>query len=150
MSCGALNAAKHLKDNDPQDADSFFRHRPSAQREKTMIVKCIKNSLPREDPDVGRYDWQLSLVIGKEYRVIKVEADDFRIMDEDGGPYLFPPEAFEVVDSLPDEDWVKNVGEDGEVYWGPVELLEPRLWEDFFDGVESAIQRVRPYLDRLR
>lgn len=115
-----------------------------------MIVKCIKNKLPRIDPDTGPYDWQLRLVIGKQYRVIEVEADDFRILDESGEPCLYPPEAFEVIDSMPDTDWVREVGEDGEVYWGPTDLRESGVWEDYFDRVESAKQKVKPYLDRLK
>lgn len=49
-----------------------------------MIVKYI-----------GESDY--SLTNGKEYEVIAIEHDWYRIVDNSGEDYLFPPEHFEIV-----------------------------------------------------
>ena len=38
----------------------------------------------------------LALLNGKEYGVVSVEKGWYRIIDETGEDYLYPPEAFEV------------------------------------------------------
>ena len=48
------------------------------------------------------------------YVVLGIEADDFRILNDVGRPYLYPHELFEVVDSREPEDWVSELGEDNE------------------------------------
>lgn len=49
----------------------------------------------------------LELTNGKIYTVLSVEKDWYRIIDDSGEDYLYPPEDFEVVDP-PSEtsDWV--------------------------------------------
>ena len=45
---------------------------------------------------------------------------------------------------------MKEECEDGEeVYWGSAELAEPGLFDDYFDGVESAIAQVQDYIAHL-
>lgn len=41
----------------------------------------------------------LELTNGKVYTVLSVEKDWYRIVDDSGEDYLYPPEDFEVVDS---------------------------------------------------
>nr|DAL99460.1 MAG TPA: hypothetical protein [Caudoviricetes sp.] len=43
----------------------------------------------------------LSLLNGKEYAVESVECGWYRIVDETGEDYLYPPQSFEVVEALP-------------------------------------------------
>ena len=46
--------------------------------------KIIAKYLGKTDP--------ISLIKGKLYEVISIERDWFRIIDETGGDYLYPPE----------------------------------------------------------
>ncbi len=44
---------------------------------------------------IGESD--VSLTNGKEYEVIAIEHEHYRIVDNTGEDYLFPPEEFEIV-----------------------------------------------------
>lgn len=67
------------------------------------------------------------------YFVIGIEADDYRILNDAGKPYLYPLELFEVIDSRHPPDWVTEFGEEGEQYSYPVPLNEVGFFEDFFE-----------------
>ncbi len=67
------------------------------------------------------------------YFVIGIEADDYRILNDAGKPYLYPPELFDILDSQYPSDWVTEFGEDGEQYSYPVPLNEAGFFEDFFE-----------------
>jgi len=73
-----------------------------------MIVKLKSNILGY--PDLSE---------DQPYFVIGIEADDYRILNDDGKPYLYPPEVFEVIDSRHPPDWVTELGDDGEQYSYP-------------------------------
>jgi hypothetical protein len=79
------------------------------------------------------------LTPGQPYFVIGIEADDFRILNDSGKPYLYPSQFFEIVDSREPEVWVTEYGEDGERYSYPPMLNEPGFFEDYFDGKEAAL-----------
>ena len=51
-----------------------------------MIVKYHGESSP------------VSLIDGKEYEVISIEKDWYRIVDETDEDYLYPPECFEIIE----------------------------------------------------
>lgn len=68
-----------------------------------MIVKLQKQH--SDYPD---------LTPGQLYVVIGIEADDLRILNDHGRPFLYPPERFEVVDPQAPADWVSEIGKDGE------------------------------------
>ena len=53
------------------------------------IPEIIAKYLGKTDP--------ISLINGKLYEVISIERDWFRIIDETGEDYLYPPELFEIV-----------------------------------------------------
>jgi hypothetical protein len=93
-----------------------------------MIV-TLKKSHP-EDPD---------LTSGQPYVVIGIEADDLRILNDQGRPYLYPPELFEIVDAHEPADWVSEVGADGERYAYPPPLNLAGFFEDFFDDQRQAV-----------
>ncbi len=57
-----------------------------------MIVKLQKQH--SDYPD---------LTPGQPYVVIGIEADDLRILNDQGRPFLYPPELFEVID--PPRTW---------------------------------------------
>jgi hypothetical protein len=79
------------------------------------------------------------LRVGREYLVIGIEADDYRLLSDQGRPFLYPATAFEVTDSTPGADWEVEEGKDGEHYAYPAPLGRPGFFEDFFDGKPKAI-----------
>jgi len=62
------------------------------------------------------------LTPGQPYPVLGIEADDLRILNDQGRPYLCPREIFTVVDAREPDDWVKELGEDNELYAYPPSL----------------------------
>ena len=66
-----------------------------------MIVKLRRKN--------ARY---ADLTPGQAYAVIGVEADDFRLLNDRGQPYLYPHQLFDIVDPFEPEDWVIEVGEE--------------------------------------
>jgi len=82
------------------------------------------------------------LSAGQTYLVIGIEADDFRLLNDRGRPFLYPAELFDVIDAREPSDWVTEYGEDGERYSYPRPLDGPGFFEDFFDADEVARQPV--------
>ena len=87
-----------------------------------MIVK-----LKSKDPDYP------DLSENQPYFVIGIEADDYRILNDAGKPYLYSPDIFDVADPREPSDWVTAIGEDGERYSYPEPLNKVGFFEDFFD-----------------
>jgi hypothetical protein len=79
------------------------------------------------------------LSVGQPYLVIGVEADDLRVLNDQGRPYLYPRELFTVIDSRVPQDWITERGEDGEQYAYPPQLVPPGFFEDFFDGIPEVV-----------
>ena len=79
------------------------------------------------------------LTAGQRYAVIGIEADDFRLLNDRGTPYLYPHQLFDVVDPHEPEDWVIEVGEEGERYAYPPPLNTCGFFEDFFDTKPEAV-----------
>ena len=73
------------------------------------------------------------------YVVLGIEADDFRILNDQGRPYLYPHEIFSVVDAREPEDWVSEFGADNERYAYPRLLKQSGFFEDYFDGKAEAV-----------
>ena len=80
-----------------------------------------------------------ALTPGQDYAVIGVEADDFRLLNDRGQPYLYPHQLFDIVDSHEPEDWVTEIGEDGERYAYPPPLNVCGFFEDFFDAKRETV-----------
>src|SRR3989442_4430428 len=74
------------------------------------------------------------------YVVIGIEGDDFRILNDAGRPYLYPPRLFQVLDTGEPGDWVTDCGDSGERYAYPAPLNDPGFFEDFFDNRPKAVQ----------
>jgi hypothetical protein len=93
-----------------------------------MIVKlCRKNA---------RYP---DLTPGLPYVVIGIEADDYRILNDQGHSYLYPWRLFKIIDSSKPHDWVKERGEEGESYAYPQPLNATGFFEDFFDAKPKGV-----------
>lgn len=75
-----------------------------------------------------------ALTVGQLYSVIGIEANSYRILNDHGKPYLFEAELFDVIDPHEPEDWVTEVGTEGERYAYPAALNRPGFFEDFFEG----------------
>jgi len=73
------------------------------------------------------------LSVEQHYFVLGIEADDYRILNDAGKPYLYPAELFEVIEKTEPSDWVTEFGEDGERYAYPTPLNQPGFFEDYFD-----------------
>lgn len=93
-----------------------------------MIVKLKKDSA--EYPDLSA---------GQPYFVIGIEADDYRILNDAGKPFLYPACLFKVADASEPDDWVTEYGEDGERYAYPEALNAVGFFEDFFDNNQEKI-----------
>ena len=93
-----------------------------------MIVKLKKKSASYPD-----------LTFGQPYVVIGIEADDLRVLNDVGRPFLYPPELFTVVDSREPNDWLTEFGDDGERYSYPTPLNKAGFFEDFFDEKRKAV-----------
>ncbi len=65
-------------------------------------------------------DQALHMTVGKEYEVIGIEADSYRLVSDSCEPYLYEPEQFDIVNSAQPEFWVSKSGEDGELYAYPI------------------------------
>lgn len=93
-----------------------------------MIVKlCAQNS---NYPD---------LTPQQPYAVIGIEADDYRILNDQGRPFLYPSADLELMDAREPADWVTEYGADGERYAYPPPLNEPGFFEDFFEDKAAAV-----------
>lgn len=93
-----------------------------------MIVKLKKRKSSYKD-----------LTFGQLYVVIGIEADDLRLLNDVGRPFLYPPEIFMVVDSQEPRDWLTEFGDDGERYSYPQMFNQPGFFEDFFDEKRKAV-----------
>jgi len=93
-----------------------------------MIVKL--KTFNSEYTDLSPLHW---------YVVIGIEANDLRILNDEGKPYLYPRSLFEMVDGSEPSDWITDFGEEGERYAYPAELNSPGFFEDFFDAESSAV-----------
>lgn len=85
-----------------------------------MIVKLKKPNTRYRD-----------LTLGQLYDVIGIEADELRIINEAGRPFLSPPHLFSVIDAREPADWVTEFGDEGERYSYPPPLNRPGFFEDF-------------------
>lgn len=108
--------------------------------EAKMIVQ-LKKAIP-----AGCVPRRLSA--NRQYLVLGISADAFRLLDDEDDPVLHEPDLFDVIDGTEPNDWVFEYGEDGERYEHAAEL--PRYaWEDYHDRVEEAVQAVQAYLRRV-
>jgi hypothetical protein len=74
----------------------------------------------------------------QRYFVIGIEADDYRILNDSGKPYLYPSHLFDIIDPREPSTWITEYGDDGERYSYPPMLNEVGFFEDYFDGQEAA------------
>src|ERR1700722_16383525 len=105
------------------------------------MVGCVMKV--RYQPSSGEESRQFDLTPGNVYRVIGIEADDYRIMNDEGLPFLYSAGEFLVVDPNEPSEWRTEFGDEGERYSYPAELAEPGFFEDYFDGKPECVIAVR-------
>ena len=93
-----------------------------------MIVKLKKRNARYKD-----------LTFGQPYVVIGIEADELRILNDAGHPFLYPANLFSLIDSREPVDWVTEFGDDGERYSYPPPLNKAGFFEDFFDRKTKSV-----------
>lgn len=98
-------------------------------------------------PEAGQYT---DFTLGTSYEILGIEADDFRILNDRGIPYLYPPDLFVIVDSHEPKEWITERGADGERYSYPKELSGTGFFEDWFEGDEKARTTLDEYLARKK
>jgi hypothetical protein len=79
------------------------------------------------------------LTLGQPYAVIGIEADDYRILNDAGRPFLYPKTLFTKIDPEEPSDWLTEFGDDQERYSYPSALNKPGFFEDFFDEKPTAV-----------
>ncbi|MFP4355261.1 MAG: hypothetical protein ACLFUJ_09070 [Phycisphaerae bacterium] len=89
------------------------------------------------------------LTPGKTYPVVGIEADEYRLVNDKKDPVLYPPDLFEVLDEQEPHCWIHSVGSEGERYAYPPELNTPGFFEDYHDGVHTAVSEFRRYMESL-
>lgn len=94
------------------------------------------------------YSAYRDLTLGRVYEVIGIEADDYRLLNDGGLPYLYPALLFTVVEADFPPEWQISYGEEEEQYAYPAELNEPGFFEDYFDGDPVAVMVFQRYLLR--
>lgn len=87
------------------------------------------------------------LTPGNVYRVIGIEADDYRVMNDHGQPFLYPRRLFVVLNADEPQDWITSIGDEGERYAYPKALSAPGFFEDYFDGNRAAWRTLHNYLE---
>ncbi len=93
-----------------------------------MIVKLKKKDARYRD-----------LTFRQPYVVIGIEADDLRILNDAGRPFLYPSNLFSMIDPREPVDWVTEYGDDGERYSYPPSLNKSGFFEDFFEQKAKAV-----------
>src|SRR5205823_6287084 len=93
-----------------------------------MIVKLKKKN--------NRYK---DLTFGQSYVLIGIEADDLRILNDAGRPFLYHHDLFTLIDSREPNDWVTELGEDDERYSYAPPLNKAGFFEDLFDEKGKAV-----------
>ncbi len=113
-----------------EELRSGWQARDQAQADETIMIVRLRQRSSRY-PDLSPR---------QPYVVIGIEADQFRILNDAGRPYLYPPRLFACVDSRKPDDWVEERGDDGERYAYPSALGKPGFFEDFFDDKPQAVR----------
>src|SRR5688500_3971329 len=94
---------------------------------------------------VSRYK---DLTPGNLYRVIEISQEHYRILNDEGLPYLFEVGLFDVLSEARPDDWITEEQEGRITYEGPACLSSPGFFEDFFDGDAGARKTLRKRLQR--
>lgn len=85
----------------------------------------------------------------REYYVIGIEADCYRIIDNYGEPTIFDTDIFDTMIFEKSLGWVDKYDNDGSRYSYEPPLGEPGFFEDYFDGKQEVISKVIAYIEKV-
>jgi len=88
---------------------------------------------------IGEYQGP-EMTIGKDYDVLGIEGNYYRVIDDSGKPYLYDPEQFEVLDNSEPKCWCTEYI-DGDRYSYPKKWNQRGFFEDYHDGVQDVIDQ---------
>ena len=91
-----------------------------------------------------------SLVQGHDYEVIGIDQDSLMVIDDSGEPVSYPSSFFLEAEIEVPTDWIRTEHGDGEFSCDPPELAGRGFYEDYADGLESAILKFKQYRERPR
>ncbi len=77
------------------------------------------------------------LTLYKNYLVIGIEADMYRIIDDSNDPCLFNSRNFDIINNIEPNFWITEYGEDNERYSYPKSWNRAGFFEDYHDNVEK-------------
>jgi hypothetical protein len=80
-----------------------------------------------------------------EYWVIGFDDENYRVLDDNKEPILYPKYLFEIIDKKYSDDWVKVSYDDGEYFVDPPELSDIYFYEKYFDGDKETREVFRQY-----
>ena len=81
------------------------------------------------------------MTVGKEYEVLGIEADYYRIIDNSKNPFLYNPTQFVITDSTKPDFWISEFEEDEEQYCYPKEWAALGFFEDYHDRKQEAVSK---------
>lgn len=100
------------------------------------------------NPELMTEDDYDDFIPGKDYTVLSIEGNRYRLLPEDERPSLFPITKFLVTDSTIDPDWLVEPSiyqEEGKsfIYARPKEFSRSGFFIDYFDLRVGANLRIR-------
>ena len=116
----------------PEPRPRLLQWPPRPRDDMTIRNWFMRVALRNPDAPDGRRFW--SLTVGREYEVLGISGDNYRLLDDKGEPILFDPACFEVTDAREPAFWVSEHGEEGERYAHPPGWGVPGFFEDWHDG----------------
>lgn len=90
------------------------------------------------------------LTKGREYFVVGLDNEHYRIVNDANEPILYPKECFIANEREVPKDWVKRDYPDGEYHIDPPECAYPGFYEEFFDGNNQIRQQFKDVLMRIK
>ncbi|OGO16649.1 MAG: hypothetical protein A2Z14_09820 [Chloroflexi bacterium RBG_16_48_8] len=118
-----------------------------------MKIECIKILNPITGEEKPRDTW---LTIGKAYHVLSITATpergiNFRIISDDGRtPILADSRQFRVISGKIPSCWVANLAENGFIELAPRKWIRSGFWEDFFNGMQEALNDFEEERDKIK
>ena len=82
-----------------------------------------------------------TMTIGREYTVIGIEGDSYRIINDADDPVLYEPHQCEVTDCTEPQFWVEVFADEEERYVYPEEWNKPGFFEEYHDVVPSVVEQ---------
>ena len=109
-----------------------------------MKIKTKENIKDFIDDEFNGYG--LSPV--KDYILIGITDEYYRIINDIGDPVLYPYRFFEEIEDPIPDNWIREDFQEGEFYIDPPELSGRGFYEDYFDGKNYAVIKLKEYLAR--